>query len=251
VTTSSLRPTWATPKLHDFKHQHVVDFEQLRCYTLDNIRLYENADGILFPSVTHALGDGKKDSLDAWRQRIGIEEADKIGRRAAAIGTRLHTMCERFLDNRDDYNRGSLPEETELFVKIKPVLTDRVRIVYAQEFPLYSLDLGVAGRCDLYCSFDGEPTVVDFKSSSKTKKEEWIENYFMQATAYTMMLRERGVTVDNFAILVASPEGMQVFHKKVDDYIEMTRDYFKSYHARHGHTQEYFRSLIERNETCT
>ncbi len=103
----------------------------------------------------------------------------------------------------------------------------------------------------MYCSFDGLPAVVDFKSSSKEKKEEWIENYFMQATAYSMMLRERGHPVDKFAILIASPYSMQVFEKSVDDYVDMTRDYFKSYHARHGHTQEYFRGLIERNETCT
>jgi hypothetical protein len=44
---------------------------------------------------------------------------------------------------------------------------------------------------------------------------------------------------------------MQVFHKDTQDYIEVARDYFKGYHARHGHTQEYFRGLIERNETCT
>lgn len=240
MSISSLRQTSAT---HNFAHEP-KQFEDFRCYTLDNIRLYENADGILFPSVTHALGDGKKDSLDAWRQRVGIEEANRIGRIAAATGTRFHTMCERFLDNRNDYGRGAFPAETELFVKIKPVLTDRVGIVYAQEFSLYSLDLGVAGRCDLFCSFDGAPAVVDFKTSSKLKKEEWIENYFMQATAYSMMLRERGYTVDKFAILIASPDGMQVFDKSVDDYVEMTREYFKGFHAKHGYSQQRFREMI-------
>lgn len=240
MTISSLRQTSAT---HNFKHEP-KQFEDFRCYTLENIRLYENADGILFPSVTHALGDGKKDSLDAWRQRIGIEEADKIGRRAAAIGTRLHTMCERYLNNDPQYRAGSFPEEAELFSRIRPVLTERVGTVFAQEFPLYSLDLGVAGRCDLFCSLDGIPAVVDFKSSSKEKKEEWIENYFMQATTYSMMLRERGYTVDKFAILIASPFSMQVFEKNVDDYVEMTRDYFKGFHAKHGYTQQRFREMI-------
>ena len=240
MTISSLRQTSAT---HNFKHEP-KQFEDFRCYTLDDIRLYENTDGILFPSVTHVLGDGKKDSLNEWRQRVGVEEADRIGRRAAAIGTLLHTMCERFLDNDPQYRASSFPEELELFAKLRPVLTDRVGIVYAQEFPLYSIDLGVAGRCDLFCSFDGSPAVVDFKSSSKEKKEEWIENYFMQATAYAMMLRELGHSVDKFAILIASPYSMQVFEKNVEDYRDMTIDYFKGFHAKHGYTQQRFREMI-------
>lgn len=235
-------------RTRDFEHWPLIRFEQLRCYTLPDIRLYENAEGILFPSVTHALGDGKKDSLDAWRQKIGLEEADRIVRIAAATGTRFHTMCERFLDNRDDYGRGAFPAETELFGKIKPVLTDRIGRVYAQEFPVFSLDLGVAGRCDLHCEFDGVSTVVDFKTSSKAKKEEWIENYFMQATAYAMMLRERFLKVDKFAILIASPDGMQVFEKNVDDYVEQTREYFKSFHAKHGYTQQRFQEMIAGRE---
>ena len=241
MTTSSLRQNSAT---HSFKHEP-KQFEDFRCYTLEDIRLYENADGILFPSVTHALGDGKKDTLDAWRQRVGIEEAAKIGRNAAAIGTRLHTLCEKFLDNDPHYNRGAFPQEAELFAKLRPVLTERVDVVYAQEFPLFSLDLGVAGRCDLFCSFDGTPAVVDFKSSSKLKREEWIENYFMQATAYAMMIRERiGRPVDKFVILIASPDGLQVFEKNVGDYVEMTRDYFKGFHAKYKYSQQRFREMI-------
>lgn len=80
------------------------------------------------------------------------------------------------------------------------------------------------------------------------KKEEWIENYFMQATAYSMMLRERGVTVDDFAILIASPEGMQVFKYDVDSWVERTRNYFKGFHAKHGYSQEKFREMIAGRE---
>ena len=85
---------------------------------------------------------------------------------------------------------------------------------------------------------------MDFKSSSKLKKEEWITGYFMQATAYAMMLREKFLRVEKFAILVASPDGMQVFKKDVDDYVEETREYFKGFHAKHGYSQERFREMI-------
>jgi PD-(D/E)XK nuclease superfamily len=250
VTTSSLRQISDTRK--EFLH-HRLSFEELKSHTLEGgFRLYENADGVLFPSVTTALGDMKRESLMEWRRRVGEAEANRIGREAASLGTRLHTMCENYLNNVLDYDRKAFPGELELFSKMRPVLDERISVVYAQEFPMYSLDLGVAGRCDCFCVFDGKPTVVDFKSSSKLKKEEWIENYFIQATAYCLMLRERfGRPIDKFAVLISSPEGMQVFHKDTEDYIEVARDYFKGYHARHGHTQEYFRGLIERNETCT
>lgn len=209
------------------------------------MRLYQNEYGILFPSVTTALGDMKKDSLDEWRARIGVEEANKIAHNAASIGTRLHLMCEKYLNNDPAYNRKAFPQEAELFRHMKPILDENVELVYGQEFPLYSLDLGVAGRCDMFCRYRGKPTIVDFKSSSKPKKKEWIENYFYQATAYAMMVMERQhLPVSNFAIIISSPEGVQVFEDRVIDWIERTRDYFKSYHARHGFSQEYFKSLI-------
>ena len=228
-----------------FKHIP-LHFEELKSYTLEGgPRLYENSNGILFPSVTTALGDMKKDTLDAWRAKIGLEEANKIGRMAAAKGTRLHTLCENYLNNEKFYMKGSFPDDMELFVKMRPELDANVRVVYAQEFPMYSTDLGVAGRCDLFCDYKGCPTVVDFKSSSKAKREDWIENYFFQATAYCMMINEiKGIDVKNFAILIASPDGLQVFHKSTDEYIEQTRNYFKSYHAKHGYSQEKFREMI-------
>lgn len=249
MTISSPRPTWATVnKVHTFPRGEPLQFEKLQAFTLEGLRLYRNSDGFLFPSVTTALGDNSKESLDAWRAKVGLEEANKIGRIAAAIGTRMHTMLERFLDNDLEYARGAFPAETELFLKIRPVLTNSVERVYAQESGLYSLDLGVAGRVDLYCSFNGVPAVVDFKSSSKAKKEEWIQNYFMQATAYSMMLRELGHPAEKFVIIVASPDGVQVFDKNVDDYVEQTRNYFKSYHAKYGYSQDVFQQMIAGRE---
>lgn len=218
----------------------------MNSYTIEGVmRLYESRTGLLFPSVTTALGEMKKDSLEEWRRRIGREEADKIGRRAAALGTRLHSICEKYLNNDPAYRANSFPGEIELFSHLRPFLDEKIEVVYGQEFPLWSKDLGVAGRCDAFCMMEGRPTIVDFKSSSKPKKEEWIENYFFQATAYAMMVMERKkVPVTRFAILVSSPEGLQVFHKPVKDYIEKTREYFHSYRTSKGHTQEYFRGLI-------
>lgn len=241
MSTSSQSPTWA------FK-QRGLQFEKMRCYTTETIRLYENAEGILFPSVTHALGDMKKDTLDSWRQKVGIEEAKKISKQAADRGTRVHKLAEDFLNNKPDWNKGAFPDALDLFKPIKANLIFNVKEVYAQEFPLYSLDLSVAGRCDLYCNYDGYDSVVDFKTSSGTKKKEWITNYFYQATAYSMMLRERGHRVDNFYILITSPDGIQIFDHYVDDWVEETRAYFKSYHAKYGHSQEYFRSLVNNRE---
>lgn len=240
-STSSQNPTWV------FK-QRGLEFDKMRCYTTETIRLYENAEGILFPSVTHALGDMKKATLDSWRQKVGIEAANKISKQAADRGTRVHKLAEDFLNNKPNFMRGAFPDALELFGKLKKNLMENVKEVYAQEFPLYSLDLSVAGRCDLYCNYDGYDSVVDFKTSSGAKKKEWITNYFYQATAYAMMLRERGHKADNFYILITSPDGLQVFDQYVDDWVEETRAYFKSYHIEHNYSQDYFRSLVNNRE---
>jgi len=241
MQNETLNPTWA------FK-QRGLQFDRLKCYTTETIRLYQNAEGILFPSVTHALGDMKKGTLEAWRQRVGIEEANKISRKAANLGTRVHKLAEDYLNNKPDWNRGAFPDAMQLFKPLKDRLARNVDEVYAQEFPIYSLDLSVAGRCDLFCEYGGLPTVVDFKTSGKEKREDWIINYFYQATAYAMMLRERGHRVDKFCILITSPDGLQSFNYPVDQYVEQTRDYFKSFHAKYGYSQEYFQSLINNRE---
>jgi genome maintenance exonuclease 1 len=154
----------------------------------------------------------------AWRKRVGEEAANKISRQASARGTRFHYQCEDYLNNKEPKIEG--PGEKMMFNSMKPLL-HRIDNIHFQEKTLYSQHLETAGRVDCIGEFDGRLSIIDFKTSSKPKKEEYISNYFMQGSAYAVMHEEMtGIPIDTIAILIAvESEEPQVFVKKRDDYI--------------------------------
>ena len=94
-----------------------------------------------------------------------------------------------------------------------------------QEGALYSDKWGVAGRVDCIAEYDGKITVIDFKTSTKEKKEEWVENYFIQCTAYCEMFEERyGLAINQIAILIVTEDGtVQTFVKDKKDYVPLLK----------------------------
>ena len=78
---------------------------------------------------------------------------------------------------------------------------------------------------------DGVISVIDFKTSNSEKKEEWIENYFIQGTGYAKMFTERtGISCDQLIIFVVPDNGIpQTFTKRVDDYTELLREAIQNY----------------------
>ena len=77
-----------------------------------------------------------------------------------------------------------------LFKQAK-AMYDRIDNIHFQEAPLYSHEFGIAGRVDCIAEFDGVLSIIDFKTSAKRKKKEWIESYFVQETGYVKMYEER------------------------------------------------------------
>ena len=102
----------------------------------------------------------------------------------------------------------------------------------SSETALYSDNLKIAGRVDCIAEFDGVPAIIDFKNSKKPKKEEWIEDYFLQATFYSYAFYERtGTLIENIRILVCVRDGqIQVFEKNVKDYIKKLDNRVKEYY---------------------
>ena len=97
---------------------------------------------------------------------------------------------------------------------------------------LYSHYLGLAGRVDCIAEFDGELAVIDFKTSTKEKQENWVEHYFVQETAYAAMFLERtGIEVKKVVTLIATEEGsIQVFEKyNLDDYLQLLKSYIEEF----------------------
>ncbi len=194
-----------------------IKLPELKKITLETgTRYYVTPEGNKYPSVTTVLSEEKKKTLKRWRERVGDEEADRIKNFAAKRGTTFHTLCEEFLDDK-------IPLDTigGMFDQFKPIL-NRIGDIRCMEQHLYSDKLQVAGQVDCVGNFDDKLCIIDFKTSSKPKKLEYIWDYFMQASAYSYMFEERtGIAIANITILISCETGeCQVFQDKRDNWIE-------------------------------
>ena len=192
---------------HDF-----IEVPKLKQVTNPNERYYENSNGSRFPSITTVLGQTKDmTKLIEWKKRVGEEEANRISRKATTHGTKFHKECERYLLNEDF-------EHSLLFRAVRPTL-DRIISVKCLETVLYSEYLGVAGTVDCIAEMDGELSVIDFKTSRTTKKEEWIDDYFIQAAFYFYAFYERTkILPSNTKIIVTTNDG------KVQEFTQSARN---------------------------
>jgi len=124
-----------------------------------------------------------------------------------------------------------MPDLKEMFFKIKPIIDEKLGDVYAQEQALYSHQLKIAGRVDLIGMWNGKLSVIDFKTSAKQKEESYIQNYFMQCTAYALMFSElTGIWIDDIVVLIATGEGeAQLFERQIHDYQKPLMQYIDKY----------------------
>jgi len=177
----------------------------------------------MYPSITTVLGDQpeKKRAIAEWRARVGAEEANKISQQAARRGTDLHNLMETYILGDEIDAKKIMPSTLARFRPVQKCLDENLQLVYASETPMYSDILRIAGTADLICEWNGEVTVVDFKTARKMKTSEMIVDYFVQATAYSIMFEEHtGIECHHFAILMVSDEGeFQEFHGKRNDYV--------------------------------
>jgi genome maintenance exonuclease 1 len=192
--------------------------DNLKSETLPFGRYYVLPNGHKVPSITTVLGAMKKASIMEWRKRVGEEEANKISRKAAGRGTNVHTLCERYLNN--ETLGDIMPDAKEMFFSIKPYL-NLINNIHYQEQSLWSEQLGVAGRVDCIAEYEGELSVIDFKTSKRLKSKDDIEDYFWQCAAYSLMYEERvGKPIDNLVIIMAvENESPLVFKEKTQDHI--------------------------------
>lgn len=206
----------------NFKHVGCdIDYD-LATETINGKRFYVTPGGNKYPSVTTITSQYNKQSIMEWRKRVGEEEANRISSKAAGRGTRVHTICENYLNNQEDYLQKQMPDAIVMFKTLQPLLNEYVNNIHALEVPLYSDYLRTAGRVDCIAEFDGAISVIDFKTSSKPKEDKWIQNYYMQCSAYAVMFEERtGIPVSRIVVMIAvDGEKAQIFVKKRNDYID-------------------------------
>jgi genome maintenance exonuclease 1 len=219
------------------KFEHVgidLGYADISAETTDTGRKYKCPNGISYPSVTTVLSILSEDAIRAWRKRVGEEEANKISHRAATRGTAVHAIVEDYINNKENYTEGYMPNVIENFKDIKGILDERIGKVYAQEVPLYSEHLELAGRVDCVAEFDGVLSIVDFKTSRKLKKKEWIEGYFIQESAYAIMWEERtGMPITNIVTIISvDGEPAQVFKEHRDNWAPKLLETINEYKTR-------------------
>ena len=209
-----------------------LDFD-LKAETTDSGRLYATPTGEKYKSITTVLGNHNKQAIMEWRERVGAEEANKISTKAATRGTKVHKICEDYINNEipELKMQMMMPDLKEMFFKIKPIIDEKLGDVYSQEQALYSHKLKIAGRVDLIGMWDGKLSVIDFKTSAKQKEESYIQNYFMQCTAYALMFSElTGMWIDDIVVLIATGEGeAQLFERQIHDYRKPLMEYIDKY----------------------
>jgi genome maintenance exonuclease 1 len=187
----------------------------------DGKRFYTLPDGSKLPSITTILSAQSKAGIAAWRKRVGNEEANRVSSKASGRGTRVHNLCEDFIQNKP--LRESMPDALEMFRTIKPVLLERVNNIHYVEQSFYSTKIGSAGRSDLIAEFDGELSVMDYKTSSKIKYRDNILSYFWQSTFYALAYEELvGKPINQIVIIMAVEDNKHplLFVEKVEDHIQ-------------------------------
>jgi genome maintenance exonuclease 1 len=199
-------------------------------------RRYKTPGGLL-PSVTTVTGWKKRAFFAKWRR-----ENPEESKRVLSRGTKLHSLIETYI--RNDLTEAALSlsqqtqsatSEVDLFTAMQADI-DRIGKVFAIEVPLWSNTVGLAGRTDCIGEFDGIPSVIDFKSSNYPKSEDSIQDYFMQATAYSLMWQDRtGHRLRNIAILIGVEDGgCQVFTADPMEYVEQLVETIRQYREEQG-----------------
>ena len=206
-----------------------IDIPPLKRVTIDGVRYYDVPDGDKLVSITSVISWINREIFLEGRKRVGTEEADKITKASTSRGTDMHTLVEYYLKNEELPSVQPLSEF--LFKQAKPQL-NLIDNIHALETSLYSSRLGVAGTVDCIAEYDGELSVIDFKTSKKPKPRKWIDHYFVQCAAYACMLYEMsGIMVKKFVIIMSCEDGECVVYEEYNKrkYINLLSQYIREF----------------------
>ena len=176
-------------------------------------RLYLTPTGHKVPSVTTILDKTKpaeaREALANWRKAVGEQKAQAITTEAANRGTRMHKFLEDYVKGEPLKESVSNPYAQQSLKMAKIVITHGlsfVNEVWGSEVPLYFPEL-YAGTTDCVGMHQGDPAILDFKQTNKPKKREYIDDYFIQLTAYALAHNEvHGTNIRKGVILMCSKD---------------------------------------------
>ncbi len=200
---------------------HDLESLDLKTESRDGKRYYIDSKGAAYPSVTTVVGLKTREQIKLWRERVGEETATKISTSAAKRGTSFHQNIEDYLRKEKEYIEFDNIIQEGMFRAVRPILDEIVPV--ALEAPLYSENLKMAGRVDCVGMLDDKLCIIDFKSSAKPKKDYMAETWFIQMTAYAIMVEElTGHEIEECCALVGveGSSAFQMFICDPKDYVD-------------------------------
>ena len=205
---------------------------------------YYTINGKNMPSVTSILGSipERKMKIDAWRNAVGEKMANYISVSATTRGKSTHTLIENHLKNQDEKSIGiTTVTPLGLFRIIKPYLA-RIDNIHCIEEYLYSPEIGVAGQVDCIAEYKGKLSVIDFKTSTKRRDEDYNYGNFLQTSAYAKMFEELfpDKKIEQTVILAACEDGFVQEWIHGSDKIKEHQELF------YKHATDFFNRQIEK-----
>ena len=214
-------------------YNHIpTNFKQAELIEKDNAHFYQTPTGEIYPSITTILQETmsveKKEGLQNWKdQEIA---ADYITQEAATIGTETHQLIENYINDARQADEVRLLSVAH-FNNLIPFL-QKINDVHGTELRLYSNAMKLAGTSDCIAKYDGELSIIDYKTKRSNQKEEWMTDHFIQCTAYAQMFKElTGIEIKKVVILVSSEKNSRMeFVKDTADYKELLTQRLNQYY---------------------
>ncbi len=194
------------------------NFPELEQINSEEGRSYRIPSGEIYPSVTTVCSILSKDTITRWRNRVGEKEANRISNDASSRGKRIHSLCENYL-----LGNNAEIEDTDVYMfdTLIPHL-DKIDNIHCLETYIYSDKLKVAGSVDLICEYDGVLSVLDWKTSRKPKRKEWIHSYFIQTSMYALSMYElTNLKIKQLVVVIGVDNNIcQHFIEKTSDWVK-------------------------------
>jgi len=200
-----------------------ITFQQAQLIEKDNQHFYQTPTGDVFPSITTILqktmSAEKQQSLQNWKEQETA--AQYITEESAIIGTQTHKLIENHLNGITQTDEVRLLSVAH-FNNLLPYV-QKINDIHGIELRLYSNAMKLAGTSDCIAKYNGELSIIDYKTKRSNQQEEWMTDHFIQGTAYSEMFKElTGIEIKQVVILVSSEKNTRMeFVKRTDEYKDL------------------------------
>ncbi len=199
-------------------------------------RVYRIREGVEYPSVTTIVNQTKdpkdQEGLNKWKDNVGLDVSKWIANESMRMGTKVHEMIESYLMFGTTKFPGYPLLANAHFENMKEYL-DKIKAQH-NEISIFSDELKIAGTCDCIGTYEGIPSIIDFKTASKAV-EDYLHDYLIQATAYSIMVEERMQYRASQIVIIMSGRNntKNVWVKDPTDYIEELKARITKYYQLH------------------